>query len=76
MTMRTMQPKGYILVNRKHNRGRHQGQAKGRSNRIYLMNRLDSNISITSVTGETPKSAAARGRMFFPKEPEGAIMCE
>jgi hypothetical protein len=43
---------------------------------MYLTNKLGSDISITSVTGETSNRAAARGRMFFPNEPEGAIMCE
>ena len=49
---------------------------KGPNDRIYLTKRLDSEISIISVIGETSKRAAARGRMFFPNEPEGAIICE
>lgn len=42
----------------------------------YLTNRLGSLILVTSVTGETSKRAAARGSMFFPNDPEAAIMCE
>lgn len=42
----------------------------------YLTNRRGSEISVTSVIGETSKRAAARGIMFFPNEPEVVITCE
>lgn len=43
---------------------------------MYLTNSWGPEISMTSVIGETSKRAAARGSMFFPNEPEVAIMCE
>ena len=42
----------------------------------YLTKRFEPLISVTSVIGETSRSAAARGRTFFPKEPDPAIMWE
>ncbi|KAF5796453.1 hypothetical protein HanXRQr2_Chr08g0351651 [Helianthus annuus] len=33
-------------------------------------------MSMTSVIGETSRRAAARGKIFFPKEFEAAIICE
>lgn len=40
------------------------------------MKRQASEISVTSVTGETSRRAAARGSIFLPNEPEAAIICE
>lgn len=42
----------------------------------HLTNCLDSEISVTSVTGDTSKRAAARGSIFFPNELEAAITWE
>jgi hypothetical protein len=41
---------------------------------MHLTKVFESEIPVTSVTGETSKRAAARGITFFPKEFEAAII--